>query len=323
MKTRPAIYALGLIIVAVVWTVALGSAHAQGPQLILHYDFEDGTVNDLSGYEEDADGVLVGLGSIVDSGDPDRGMVVDTESLGFGAEVDAVRKMDFRNSFTLQGWYKTANGIDGIDAWQMVAGRGGSGPRIFNHWGLGGLGTAQLFNTEYNLFDGFTPVEIVSPSGFVDGSTWHHQLVTWNAATQQLWGYYDGFDGGDPTEKGLSPVDTLGDILVTHGNVPFVIGGFTQQSATALKNSQVDDVALWQGYAPPAVVQGLFDGTIDIEDAAAMMELPTQSADFDADNDRDGADFLTFQRGFGMDDISTPGEDDPGGRQQGQRPWGG
>jgi len=284
--------------------LVLFSGEVKSQQLLLHYDFEgDSALNiqDKSGFAESANGILVGVTSSIVS-DPERGDVLFTGASGFGATIPHVRKMDFRNSFTLQAWIKTANSID---SWQQIAGIGGAGPRIFNHWGLGSLGVAQLFNTEFNILDGFSPVQVVSPTGFVDGSTWHHILVTWNSEEQQLYGYYDGFDGGDPEDTGLTPVETLGDLLVAQAELSFDIGGVTGAPGSAIPNTYIDDVAFWQGYAPPDVVAGLFDGSISISDAAGLMTLPGATADFDGDGYVDGTDFLTWQRNFGLDDVAT------------------
>jgi hypothetical protein len=277
---------------------------ARAQQLILHYDFEGDSflsIQDKSGFGEPANGILVGVTSSIVS-DPERGDVLYTGSGGFGATIPHSRKMDFRNSFTLQAWIKTANSVE---AWQQIAGIGGEGPRIFNHWGLGSLGTAQLWNTEFSIFDGFTPVDIVSPTGFVDGSSWHHVLVTWNSVEQKLYGYYDGFDGGDPDDTALTPVDTLGDLLLTKPDLSFDIGGTTGSAGSAIPNTYIDDVAFWQGYAPPDLVAGLFEGTISIAEAASLMTLPGATADFNGDGYVDGNDLLAWQRGFGLDDVAT------------------
>ena len=308
-------------------------------ELILYYDFEGDTtvVEDVSGYRDDSGALAPANGTFIDyDGTPNntsivadtidsarRGDVLKAGDTGFGAQAPHARKMDFRNSYTIQAWVRTA---DSLAFWQLAAGFGWeantlkSGPRIFMpHWGLGAVGGGKMTNEllwGFGLDTGFEAVQFVSPTGFVDGTQWHHVLLTWNAATQELWGYYDGFDGGDPQDPGLSPVQTDGDFLLAQPNTPFYIADPKDgQGGPALDfyNSSnphpdfwVDDVAFWQGYAPPSVVAGLFDGTITVPNAAAMMELPTASADFDDDGDSDGSDFLFLQRqiGLGIDDLT-------------------
>ena len=299
----------------------INSAEAQ--KLLLYYDFEGNSaasIEDVSGYVDASGMVTPANGTLVDpDGTPNnavivadmvdpggRGDVLKTGDSGYGATIPYARKMDFRNSFTLSAWIRTA---DTLAVWQEVAGRDNGGPRFFNHWGLGSVGGAEFYNVEFGLDLGFSsdPVQFVSPTGFVDGTQWHHLLLTWNAAEQQLWGYYDGFDGGDPDDVGLSPRDTLGDLLVAHPGEAFIIGEPRNDPPPPNPHPDlfVDDVAYWQGYAPPNVATGLFDGTIAIADVADMLEVPTQSADFDGDNVVDGADFLKFQHNFGLDDLNN------------------
>jgi len=328
---------ISALILAAALNCYCAATYAQ--QLILYYDFEGDTtlVEDVSGYQ-DASGALVPAnGTFIDQdGTPNnttivedtidparRGDVLKAGDTGFGAQVPHARKMDFRNSYTIQAWVRTA---DSLAFWQLAAGFGWdsntpqSGPRIFApHWGLGGVGGAKMTTEllwDFGLNSGFEPVQFVSPSGFVDGTQWHHVLLTWNAATQELWGYYDGDDAGDPEDPGLSPVQTDGDLLLAQPNTPFYIadpkdgpGGPVldlYNSSNPHPDFWVDDVAFWQGYAPPSVATGLFDGTISVPDATAMMELPTASADIDDDSDVDGADFLSLQRqiGLGIDDLT-------------------
>jgi len=300
------IFSLVVILMAVNWP----SQSIHGQQLILYYDFEGDTpsnIQDKSNFGAPANGVLVdSTSSIVsDPNDATRGQVLRIGESGYGATIPHVRKMDFKNSYTLQAWFKSA---DSLAVWQQIAGFAGGGPRFFNHWGLGSVGNATLYNTEFGISVGFDPVQFVSPSGFVDGSTWHHLLLTWNSEEQKLYGYYDGFDGGDPDDAGLSPVNTLGDLLVTHPSIPFIIGD--PRDAPPLNGQPhpeafIDDVAFWQGYAPPEVVARLFDRTLSVVEATSLMVLPGATADFNRDGYVDGDDFLTWQRGYGLDDVAT------------------
>ena len=328
-------------------------ASAEG-RLILYYDFEGDTtvIEDVSGFTDvsgtpaPANGTLIDLDGtpnnasvITDTVDPTgRGNVLKAADTGYGAQIPHARKMDFRNSYTLQAWVRTG---DPNAAWQLAAGFGPeaqsstTGPRVFApHWGVGGNGAGRLTNEllhSFGLDAGFEPVQICDPDTVVgsecvdqpsnndppipvaDENEWHHVLVTWNAETQEIWGWWDAFDGQGLTSNGFTTRgSTQGDTLVAQPNTPFFIADPQDGPLQAPFDGNnphpdfwVDDVAFWHGFAPPDVVAGLANGTISVHDAAAMLELPTATADFDGDSDVDGNDFLTFQQNSGLDDIDT------------------
>ena len=314
-------YRVSTFTVATMLLIHIHSADAQ--TLLVYYDFEGdsaASIEDVSGYVDGSGAVAPANGTLVDTTasivadtiDPNlRGDVLKVGDTGFGAEVPHARKMDFRNSYTLSTWFRTA---DSLAFWQLAAGING-GPRIFApHWGLGGVGAANMTNEllwSFGLTSGFEPVQFVSPTGFVDGTQWHHVLLTWNAVEQELWGYYDGFDAGDPDDPGLSPVQTNGDTLMANPDAPLQMGDPQDGPLTGPFDSTnphpdfwIDDVALWQGYAPPSVVADIFAGSVSVHDVASMLELPSQTADFNGDLAVNGADFLHAQRNVGLDDIT-------------------
>ena len=346
---------LNLVLIVAAAVLLHSSRAGAAGKLILYYDFEGDTtvIEDVSGFTDvsgalaPADGTLIDLDGmpnnasvVTDTIDPTgRGDVLKAADTGYGAQIPHARKMDFRNSYTLQAWVRTG---DPAAAWQLAAGfgpeaqRSTTGPRIFApHWGVGGNGAGRLTNELFHGFGldaGFEPVQICDPDTVegsecvdqpnnqnpkipvADENEWHHVLVTWNAATKEIWGWWDAFDGQGLTSNGFTTRGpTQGDTLVAQPNTPFFIAdpqdvGGPYNSSKPHPDFWLDDIAFWHGFAPPAVVAGLAAGTISVQDAAAMLELPTATADFDGDSDVDGAEFLLAQRGFGLDDavLNTP-----------------
>ncbi|MEQ8846780.1 hypothetical protein [Botrimarina sp.] len=306
-----------LLAVGLVLVLAL-DAGAQ--QLVVAYDFEgeagSSFAMDKSAFGSPLNALLTPGAEIV--ADTERGDVLQTSSMGFGAQTLYNEKLELTSSFTLQAWVKIdpSTARAGQDIFEHIVGRPGSGPRIFNHFGLGALGAAQRFNTEFSLFEGFNPVDF-GPYDGVDGDgQWHHLLISWNHVTGDFWGFWDGVNGNSTEGNGVfgnSPNPSISDVLVTHEGPPgliFSIGGNPLTGGERLPDSLIDDVAFWEGFATPEVAQGLFDGTYTIFDApiidpAAVDGLP---GDFNDDGAVDAADYTVFRDNSGGD-TALPNDD--------------
>jgi len=276
---------------------ALGQPPVGQAQLLVAFDFEgdSGSIaTEKSGFGTQLDALLASSASLVN--DAERGGTVLQTGLlaGLGASTLHDLKLEVFQSYTLSGWLKT----NSTGAWENFIGRPGVGPRILNHWGLGGQGITQ-FKVPGQA--GVTDVHLnLGPGNAVEGVTggdgeWHHLLVSWNHVTREYWGYHDG-ETGLHDDNGLATDRTL---VVTHEGppgLPFSMGTDPLSLSFRLEDSLIDDVAFWQGYATQEVAQGLFDGTYTIFDAPIIFPETTLTADTEPDGDVDGADFLNLQR---------------------------
>ncbi|HMO83399.1 MAG TPA: hypothetical protein PKC18_00615 [Lacipirellulaceae bacterium] len=276
------------------WSTPRAAGQAQ---LLVAFDFE-GEVGsffaaDKSGFGEQLDALLAADASIVN--DPQRGAVLQTGSAGLGATTLWGDKLEVTQSWTLSAWLKTTSG----GAFEHLVGRAGVGPRIMNHWGLAGVSFTQMEDNTIGFPAPDFGDEVVNfgPGGPPGGDgEWHHMLVTWNHETREFWGYYDGETGPSADNGRMTSRQTV----VTHEGppgLPFQIGGNPNVGGERLRNSLIDDVAFWRGYATQEVAQGLFDGTYTIYDAPIVFPGgPSLIADVNGDGVVDGADFLIIQR---------------------------
>ena len=275
---------------------ALGQPPDGQAQLLVAFDFEgdSGSIaTEKSGFGTQLDALLSSSASLVN--DAERGGTVLKTGLldGLGASTLHDLKLEVTQSWTMSAWLKTNSG----GAFEHLIGRPGVGPRIMNHYGLGGVSFTQFiepFDDPFLPFFGDHFVDFGPGDGGPDGQ-WHHMLVTWNHVTREFWGYFDGDTGpsgnnGDPTGR---------TVVVTHEGppgLPFSMGTDPFSSQFILEDSLIDDVGFWQGYATQEVAQGLFDGTYTIFDAPIIFPESTLTADTEPDGDVDGADFLNLQR---------------------------
>jgi len=295
MKYALRLFGLVLAVsVAPAWCqTALGQA-----QLLVAFDFEGDVgspfATEKSGFGTQLDALLFSDAAIIN--DTERGAVLQTGAAGLGAATLHDDKLEVTQSYTLSAWVKTTS--TGI--FEHIIGRAGVGPRIMNHWGLGAVSFVQMIDNTLGFpFPDFGD-EVVNfgPGGPPGGDgEWHHVLVTWNHETREFWGYFDG-DTGISGDNGAM---TNRQTVVTHDGppgLPFQIAGDPNTSGGRLRNSLVDDVAFWSGYATQEVAQGLFDGTYTIFNAP--IEFPgggtELQADANGDGFVDGTDFLILQR---------------------------
>ncbi len=80
--------------------------------------------------------------------------------------------------------------------------------------------------------------------------------------------------------------------------------GDTAGISTSTETSGILDISALVGYNPGSVLLTSNQGNIP----SLSVLIAPQNADFDGDDDRDGADFLTWQRNFGTGTSQTEGD---------------
>jgi hypothetical protein len=239
--------------------------------LVGYWNFDDGTAADLSGITPALNGTLQNGATIIDG--TGRVKVLKPGTTGGGVLLGYDAKLFSAHSITVQYWHKRSASPG--QSWGYVVGQNGSGPRHFNN--LGGM--IYYMSTSDGNDD---PINISKTSD----NNWHHVVATYDGT--YIYGYVDGvlvqkkFRGG----------------AINGGNNYWSIGRQWNGTATGswatgnFCKDYIDDVAVWNGYAPPAVVLGLKNGTYTVFNA------PIYEPDFfpqhysDCDFDHNG--FVNF-----------------------------
>jgi hypothetical protein len=190
---------------------------------------------------------------------------------------------------TAMAWVRVEPSLLTEASWLMGVTNVGTEPMPnFQSWQMGWNGT-QLMARPASAGDDSQRYVILDPTSntaWADGD-WHHIAFTWDGVIEEASVYVDGAPlgqvDGDP---GL----TLG-VQQKVWDFPMAIGAWNNQGALeGFWGGLVDDLRVYAAPLSDAQIETIFESVTVINDP---------DADFNADGDVDGADFLTWQRGRG------------------------
>lgn len=237
-----------------------------------------GNYSDTSGNTLDSSGILPALnGTLLDGAtlvkdSTQRGWVLKPN--GGGCLLGYDHKLYAPKSITVQYWHKK---ITASESWKYMVGQDGNGPRHFNNGGgmIFGMSTSD---------SGWNPIS-------VDGTgntQWRHFVATYDG--EYLYGYINGVQVAKIYRGGTINTQNNYWSIGRQWN-GMAAGSWSGDTSTGW----IDDVAVWNGYAPAAVVQGLYNGTYTIYNAP--IEETNWLGDYpDGDYDRNGyVNLLDFE----------------------------
>jgi len=250
-----------------VWLSACGTSGATS--LVGAWTF--GNYSDTSGNTLDSSGVLPVLngtlqnGAILVKDSTQRGWVLKPN--GGGCLLGYDHKLYAPKSITVQYWHKKSTASEN---WKYMVGQDGNGPRHFNNGG----GMIYCMQTSDS---GWNPINV----GGTSNTQWRHFVATYDG--EYLYGYINGVQVAKIYRGGT--INTQNNYWSIGRQWNGMASGAWAADTTT--TGWIDDVAIWNGYAPPAVVLGLYNGTYTIYNAP--IEEPDYLGDYpEGDLNRDG-----------------------------------
>lgn len=268
--------------------------------LMVYYDFEDGGVGGttadmapVAGYPDQPATLnedLPGLSPVIVDPYGRSGACLDP-GLGWATVMPPAagpNKRRFNTDYTMQAWVALVdrNGDgdtweEANEQWKFIVGRngGGWGPRMYSHnsatqnWCQvisvdGGWNNLEDIHTDTWRGGDWSPTaDGGAPNGSYDGTgPWHHLVQTYNYATTVMEIYIDGvqWNSADLPEDLKVTVDSWGNMTMG-----------AEDGGGGRTGWLIDDVALWHGYMPQNVVEGLYQGAYTVFDAPVTPEPAT------------------------------------------------
>jgi hypothetical protein len=199
-------------------------------------------------------------------------------------------------SGTVMAWVRLDNIVDATPRWLM----GNVNTANTQSYRLGWNGTQleSSASASASANNKFTVTDTTMNSAWADGE-WRHIAATWDGFLNVGRVYVDGAQVGPNTTGSSLAVG----MQQAAWQLPMALGARNNGGTLdGFWSGLVDDLRIYAGLLTPAQVQAVFNETTVAPDPTAG------PADFDADGDVDGGDFLIWQRGFGVG--TTPAEGD-------------
>jgi hypothetical protein len=277
-----------VLVMSLVTVFGLFSSSLSASTLVAAWTFDDGTASDVSGVLPALNGTFYNGAAIITDPCAARNKILscNPSGTGFGAVLLGYdQKLYFGRSMTIQYWVKKRNPGE---SWKYVVGAGGWLTRVFSS------NRGFYFGLASSYFDNWGPLDASQPGNFLDPQIWHHMVVTYDGIN--LYGYIDGVQTGTLYRNGTI---MGGDNYSNYWAIGRQWNGGSSggwESSGGITDL-IDDVAIWNGYAPPEVVMGLYNGTYTIFNAP-MVEPDVAPLNFAAgDFDRTGlVNFVDYSR---------------------------
>lgn len=214
--------------------------------LVAYYNFDNGSMDDMSGNGHD--GKLVGAAKFVETdGAPiENGNGCVEFSKENGNAVDAGPGEKIENNITLMAWAKAPD----VNATQYIAGMpyddgdAWDSPWIGYHIGVRGGKMATWFN--------IAGVDAEYDSGTVEANEWTHLCFTWDGKNSM------SYVNGEEVAKKARP----GEAIKFEGEPHFVIGERSHTATGEPFGGLIDEVALFDRVLTPAEIKQAMNGGI-------------------------------------------------------------
>jgi hypothetical protein len=201
-------------------------------------------------------------------------------------------------SGTVMAWVRLDSTVDASPRWLMGNVNAANTQSYRFGWNGARLESSASASASANNKFTVTDSSAMPNVAWADGE-WHHIAASWDGFLNVGRVYVDGAQVGPNTTGSNLAVG----MQQAAWEFPMAIGA--RDNGGALEgfwSGLVDDLRIYAGLLTTAQVQAVFN-------AMTVAPDPTAGpADFDADGDVDGGDFLIWQRGFGVG--TTPAEGD-------------